>query len=116
MFDLSRVFALFERFVSAFERAVDVLENPANPEPDPDETVVDWRGVRDVLGLTASSAAVINRKVRDGVIPPPDALPGPRGKQRWYRETLVRFARDQQRAVQAALPGNSSGALTRSAR
>lgn len=75
MFDLSRVFTLFERYVSAFERYVTAFEQPASREPE--TTVVDCRGtdglltVRQVAKRLGCSPSTVLRRVEKGRLPEP---------------------------------------------
>ena len=75
MFDLSKVFTLFERFVTAFERLTAALERPARREPD--ASVVDRREtdglltVRQVAQRLTCSTSTVLRRVEHGRLPAP---------------------------------------------
>ena len=75
MFDLSSVFTLFERYVSAFERYVTAVEQPASREPE--TTVIDCRGtdglltVRQVAKRLGCSTSTVLRRVEKGRLPEP---------------------------------------------
>ena len=109
MFDFMRILTLFERLVLAVERLADAPTQTEQAIADDEE--VDWQVVRDFLGLKASSASVINRKIGTEV-PEPRGTPGPRGQYRWIMADLRRFKRERHQG----LAGSTSGAPTKSER